>query len=103
MAKSKFEWDYDAAGDLMLRSDAIAAICEAEAERMTRATGVEYIPDVRMGKQRVSASARTAADSEIAKKESGGQDSRTGRIVKGYWRTGKGGKKTWVQSYRRKS
>lgn len=67
MAKTKFEWDYDAAGDLMLRSDAIAEVCEAEAARMTRATGVEYIPDVRMGSQRVIASARTDVDSEITR------------------------------------
>ena len=50
-----FEWDYDAAGDLMLRSPEIAAICESEAARLTRATGMEYVPDVRMGNQRVSA------------------------------------------------
>lgn len=103
MAKTKFEWDYDAAGDLMLRSDAIAEVCEAEAARMTRATGVEYIPDVRMGKQRVIASAHTDAGSEIAKRKNGVQDSRSGGTVKGYWRTGKGGKKIWVQSYRRRS
>lgn len=103
MAKTKFEWDYDTAGDLMLRSDAIAAVCEAEAERMTRATGVQYVSNVRMGSQRVIASARTAADSEIAKKKNGMSESRTGKTVKGYWRTGKGGKKIWVQGYRRKS
>lgn len=103
MAKTKFEWDYAAAGDIMLRSKEIADVCDAEAERMTRATGVKYVSDVRMGSQRVIASAHTAADSEITKKETGGRDPRTGRTVKGYWRTGKGGKKIWVQSYRRKS
>ena len=61
MAKTKFEWDYAAAGDLMLRSQEIAEVCEAEAERMTRATGVEYIPDVRMGSQRVIVKALTKA------------------------------------------
>ncbi len=103
MAKTKFEWDYKAAGDLMLRSQEIAEVCEAEAERMTRATGVEYIPDVRMGSQRVIASARTDADSEVAKRKNGGKDPRSGSTVKGYWRTGKGGTKIYVQSYRRKS
>lgn len=37
MAKTKFVWDYEAAGDLMLRSSEITGICEAEAEKMTRA------------------------------------------------------------------
>lgn len=55
MAKNDFEWDYAAAGDLMLRSSEISAICEAEAARMTRATGVEYVPDVHMGTTRVRA------------------------------------------------
>lgn len=62
MAETVFEWDYDAAGDLMLRSDAIAAVCKAEAEKMTRATGVEYIPYVRMGSQRVIVKALKKAE-----------------------------------------
>lgn len=41
MAKD-FEWDYKAAGDLMLRSEEIAAVCEQAAARMTRATGMTY-------------------------------------------------------------
>lgn len=55
MANKDFEWDYTAAGNLMLRSAEISAICEAEAARMTRATGVNYVPDVQMGKTRVRA------------------------------------------------
>ncbi len=55
MASKDFEWDYAAAGNLMLRSAEISAICEAEAARMTRATGVAYVPDVQMGKTRVRA------------------------------------------------
>lgn len=55
MAKKTFEWDYGAAGDLMLRSAEIAAICEAKAAEMTRATGMEYVPDVHTGKTRVNA------------------------------------------------
>lgn len=57
-----FVWDYDAAGDLMLRSDEIAAVCAEQAERMTKATGVEYIPDVVMGKTRVVAAGRKKSD-----------------------------------------
>lgn len=42
MAKN-FVWDYQAAGDLMLRSEEIAEECEAAAAKMTRATGVDYL------------------------------------------------------------
>jgi hypothetical protein len=55
MAKNPFEWDYQAAGDLMLRSPEIAEVCEKEAERMTRATGIQYKSDVVYGKTRVNA------------------------------------------------
>lgn len=55
MAKKTFEWDYGAAGDLMLRSAEIASICESKAAQMTRATGMEYRPDVHMGSTRVNA------------------------------------------------
>ena len=55
MAKKHFEWDYAAAGDLLLRSAEIADFCEEQAARMTAATGMNYVPDVRIGAQRVSA------------------------------------------------
>lgn len=58
MAKTRFEWNYEAAGDLLLRSPEIASVCESVAEKMTRATGVEYKADVYMGKTRVNAAAR---------------------------------------------
>ena len=57
MAKN-FIWDYQAAGDLMLRSEEMAQVCEEQAERMTRATGMEYKADVRVGKKRVRAIAK---------------------------------------------
>lgn len=41
----------------LLKSAEVAAVCEKEAEKMTRATGVEYVPDVYVGKTRVSAGA----------------------------------------------
>lgn len=41
MAKA-FEWDYKAAGELLLRSEEIAQVCEEAAARMTRATGMNY-------------------------------------------------------------
>lgn len=55
MAKNDFEWDYAAAGSLMLRSSEIAAVCEAAARRMTHATGIDYVPDVYVGNPRVRA------------------------------------------------
>lgn len=53
MARKTFEWDYAAAGELLLRSAEITEFCEKEAERMTRATGMSYEPNVYMGKNRV--------------------------------------------------
>jgi hypothetical protein len=41
MAKT-FEWDYKAAGELLLKSEEIASVCEEAAAKMTRATGVTY-------------------------------------------------------------
>lgn len=55
MANKDFEWDYAAAGSLMLKSSEISAVCEAEARRMTNATGVDYVSDVYVGKTRVRA------------------------------------------------
>ncbi len=39
----------------LLKSQEIANVCEIEAAKMTRATGVEYVSDVRVGKNRVNA------------------------------------------------
>lgn len=39
----------------LLKSDELAEVCEREAERMTRATGMKYQSDVRIGKLRVRA------------------------------------------------
>lgn len=46
----------------LLKSGEIASICEAQAARMTRATGVEYVADVYVGKTRVNAGAKTGGD-----------------------------------------
>ena len=43
----------------LLKSTEIADACEKQAARMTRATGVEYVADVYVGKTRVNAGART--------------------------------------------
>lgn len=64
MSKTKVVWDYDAAGDLMLRSKDIADFCDAEAEKRTRATGMDYVSDIRVGSQRVRAGAYDAASSD---------------------------------------
>lgn len=39
----------------LLKSDEIASVCVKEAEKMTRATGVDYVADVYIGKTRVAA------------------------------------------------
>lgn len=41
----------------LLKSSEIANVCESQAARMTRATGVEYVADVYVGKTRVNAGA----------------------------------------------
>lgn len=56
MANVEIELDSDGIREL-LKSAGVAAVCEREAARMTRATGMEYVPDVFVGKTRVNASA----------------------------------------------
>lgn len=80
----------------LLKSAEIASVCEEQAARMTRATGVEYVSDVHVGRTRVNA----AGYSGSIKAES--TESREGREVHGYYRTLKNGKTIYVQSYRRK-
>lgn len=43
----------------LLKSAEISKVCEAQAAKMTRATGVEYVPDVYVGRTRVNAGAHT--------------------------------------------
>lgn len=63
MAKD-FEWHYDAAGDVFLRSEEIAKACEAAAARMTRATGMEYKFETSRTSQRVIVEGRGEGDDE---------------------------------------
>lgn len=63
-----FRWDYHAAGNLILRSDDMADFVESQAARMTRATGMEYKPEVKMGKNRVRAIGRGKMDGETVKR-----------------------------------
>lgn len=39
----------------LLKSSEIASVCEDQADRMTRAAGVEYVADVHVGRTRVNA------------------------------------------------
>ncbi len=48
----------------LLKSSEIAKVCEAQATRMTRATGVEYTADVYMGRTRVNAGAHTGRNDD---------------------------------------
>lgn len=41
----------------LLKSEDIATVCEQQAARMTRTTGMEYVPDVYVGRTRVNAGA----------------------------------------------
>lgn len=63
MANVKIELD-DAGIQALLKSNEIANVCESQAARMTRATGVKYVADVYVGKTRVNASARSKEDKE---------------------------------------
>ena len=59
MAKAvKFIWDYASAGEILLRSQEMADICEELAATMTRATGTEYVSDVKVFGDRVRAIGR---------------------------------------------
>lgn len=51
----------------LLKSAEIAKACEREAERMTRATGMEYKADVYVGKNRVNAGAWSESNQEMEK------------------------------------
>lgn len=46
----------------LLKSEEIAAVCEAEAARRTRATGMEYTADVYVGRTRVNAAGYESED-----------------------------------------
>lgn len=46
----------------LLKSSAIAAVCEQQASRLTAASGIEYRADVYVGKTRVNAKAETTKD-----------------------------------------
>ena len=48
----------------LLKSAEIANVCEKQAARMTRATGVEYVPDVYVGRNRVNTAGRKRADAD---------------------------------------
>lgn len=53
MANVKIELN-SAGIQALLKSSEIAAACEKAAAKMTRATGMEYVPDVYVGKNRVN-------------------------------------------------
>jgi len=52
MSNVRIELDSDGIQEL-LKSKEIASVCEKEAEKMTRATGTDYVSDVVIGKTRV--------------------------------------------------
>ena len=56
MAKVTIELDSAEIQEL-LKSQEIANVCEAEAQKMTEASGVKYVADVHIGRTRVNARA----------------------------------------------
>lgn len=46
----------------LLKGPEIASVCESQAARMTRATGMDYVPDVHVGKTRVNAAGYQKGD-----------------------------------------
>lgn len=95
----------------LLRSQAMADACEQQAKTEAAKLGSAYKTDVYQGRNRVNASVYTDDPDAIADnlknntmlKSVGGQSSRSGRQVSGYWRTSKSGKRTWVESYQRRN
>lgn len=56
MGKARVEIELDSAGiQELLKSSEISAVCEAQAQKMTQATGVKYVSDVYIGRTRVNA------------------------------------------------
>lgn len=81
----------------LMKSPEIAAVLEQEAQRRTKATGMEYVPDVYLnGKTRANAGGYDSPENVDSGSSNGGKQ------VSGYYRTTKSGKKIYVQSYRRK-
>ena len=63
MSKVKVRIELDSDGiQALLKSDELAEVCEGQAERMTRATGMEYKSDVYVGRYRVRAGANDRKD-----------------------------------------
>lgn len=67
MSKVRIELNSDGI-QALLKSEELAEVCEREAERMTRATGMEYKSDVRVGRYRV----RVGGYDSRAKNNAGG-------------------------------
>ena len=72
-----FQWDYHAAEELIMKSEEMAQFCEEQAARMTRATGMEYHPDVFRGKTRVNA----GGYDEMSHEDGAYKKRKNGRIV----------------------
>lgn len=96
----------------LLKSAGIAGVCEAQAAKMTQATGMPYVPDVYIGRTRANAAGITKDSGSLQKRKSSGKRGKDKgnwittadgkrRFVKGYARTDKDGKKTYTQLYKR--
>lgn len=67
MAKVEIELNHAGIVALM-QSDDIADVCEREAQRMTRAAGIDYKADVYVGRSRVNAAGFGQGEAKICPK-----------------------------------
>ena len=67
MAKVTIKMDY-AEMNKLRKSPEIASVCEAAAQKLTQATGVEYKPDIYTGKSRINAAGYKKATAKDKKK-----------------------------------
>ena len=94
----------------LLRSQAMAAICAQKANERRTQLGSGYEVETYTAQTRAVSQVYTedpaAIDGNLKNntmlKAMGGQSPRQGRQVSGYWRTTKGGKRVYVQSYQRR-
>lgn len=109
MGKMRFELNRAGVREL-LRSPEMEAVLRERAESVRRSLGDRFQTSSYTGRNRVNVSVYTTdatamqdnLQNNTVLKAVGGSDSRTGKQVRGYYRTGKNGKQVWVRSYRRR-
>ena len=100
MSKSKVRIKLNRAGVReLMRSPEMQAILMEQAEKIARESETEaYVAQTRA----VVKVYGDGGNNELLKAMGGNAQTRTGKQVQGYWRTGKNGQKVWVRSYQRR-